>query len=161
MNIKNTGKSLKVPVGILHGNADNIVKPTQWVKPPLSQQKGSFFAIASTEKKIYFSLSNEKSRADHNQSVTDTTYYGDGFMANFGGAKKAPNDYNYQYIWPALNAVIKHGVQANQLENNNGFELKDVQVVEEPFVDVWGKLAKIISLWKFTLMTSASRLNIL
>ena len=104
----------------------------------------------------------KKSRADHNQSVTDTTiYYGDGFMAKFGGAKQAPNDYNYQYIWPALNAVIKHGVQANQLENNNGFELKDFQVVEEPFVDVWGKLAKIISLWKFTLMTSASRLNIL
>ncbi len=74
----------------------------------------------------------EKLTANHNQSVTDTTYYGDGFMANFGGAKDEPNAYNYQYIWPALNAVIKDKVQANQLENNNGFELKDFQVVDEP-----------------------------
>ncbi len=134
LDIQETGKDLNVPVGILHGNDDKIVRPTQWVKPPLSQQKGSFFAIASTEKKIYFSQSNqaEKLTANHNQSVTDTTYYGDGFMANFGGVKYDPNAYNYQYIWPALNAVIKDEVQANQLENNNGFELNDFQVIEEP-----------------------------
>ncbi len=134
LDIQETGQYLNVPVGILHGNDDRIVPPTEWVKPPLCEQKGSFFETASTEKKIYFSLSNEKEKlkADHNQSVTNTDYYGDDFMAKFGGAKEGPNDYNYQYIWPALNAVIKHGVKANQLENNNGFDLKDFQIVQEP-----------------------------
>ena len=93
LGIQETGKELKVPVGILHGNSDKIVPPTEWVKPPLSQQEGSFFEIASTEKKIYFSLSNEKKdlEADHNQSVTNTSFYGKTFMEGFGGSKKAPS----------------------------------------------------------------------
>jgi len=135
MNIKETGKELTVPVGILHGNDDKIVKPTAWVEPPLSQAKGDFFAIASTEKKIYFSLSNkdEELTANHNQSVTDTKYYGDGFMALFGGVKHRPNAYNYQYIWPALNAVVTNNVQANKLEDGKGFELDDkFKVVDQP-----------------------------
>lgn len=138
LNIKDTGTQLTLPVGILHGNNDKIVKPTEWVKPPKENKKGSFFEIKSNEKKIYFSLSNkaEKLIADHNQSVTDTTYYGDGFMANFGGAKDDPNAYNFQYIWPALDAVIKNQVAVYQLKNGDGFELHDFAVVDdEPISD--------------------------
>jgi hypothetical protein len=138
LNIKETGTQLTLPVGILHGNNDKIVKPTEWVKPPKENKNGSFFEIKSDQKKIYFSLSNkaEKLIADHNQSVTDTTYYGDGFMANFGGAKDDPNAYNFQYIWPALDAVIKNQVEVYQLKNGEGFELHDFGVVDdEPISD--------------------------
>ncbi|MGK7939641.1 MAG: hypothetical protein AB4062_05715 [Crocosphaera sp.] len=134
LKIEETGKALNLPVGILHGNDDKIVKPTEWVKPPLSQEKGGFFHIASTEKNIYFSQSNrpENLIANHNQSVTNTTYYGDLFMSNFGGAKDGPNAYNLEYIWPALKAVVLNQVSVNQLSNGNGFELKDFEVFNEP-----------------------------
>ncbi|NET15949.1 MAG: hypothetical protein F6K08_25570 [Okeania sp. SIO1H6] len=134
LKIKNTGTELKIPTGILHGNNDKIVKPTEWVKPPRSQEKGSFFDIASTEKNIYFSTSNKEKDliANHNESVTNTTYYGNGFMKNFGGAKDRPNAYNYQYIYPAVLAVVKNDVQANELKDDNGFELKDFKVIDEP-----------------------------
>ncbi|MGD1714184.1 hypothetical protein [Dapis sp. BLCC M172] len=134
LKIKNTGTELKIPTGILHGNNDKIVKPSEWVKSPRSQEKGSFFDIASTEKNIYFSTSNKEKDliANHNQSVTNTTYYGNGFMKNFGGAKDGPNAYNYQYIYPALLAVIMDDVQANELKDGNGFELADFQVLDEP-----------------------------
>lgn len=134
LTIKETGANLNIPVGILHGNNDKIVKPSQWVKLPLSEEKGSFFDIASTEKKIYFSQSNKSKDlvAQHNQSLTNTTYYGDGFMSNFGGAKDQANAYNFQYIWPALKAVIKDQVKVNQLKDNDGFQLKDFEVTDEP-----------------------------
>ncbi|NEP74633.1 MAG: hypothetical protein F6K25_22910 [Okeania sp. SIO2G4] len=134
LKIKKTGIDLKIPTGILHGNNDKIVKPTEWVKPPRSQEKGSFFDIASTEKNIYFSTSNKEKKliANHNESVTNTTYYGDGFMKNFGGAKDGPNAYNCQYIWPAVIAVVMDHVQANKLQDHNGFELADFKVLDEP-----------------------------
>ncbi|WP_231585820.1 hypothetical protein [Crocosphaera watsonii] len=66
--------------------------------------------------------------------MTNTTYYGDGFMENFGGDKDGPNAYNFEYIWPALKAVINRNVQPHQLEED-GFELKELEVVEnEPIV---------------------------
>lgn len=134
LEIKNTGSQLKIPTGILHGNNDKIVKPNEWVKPPRSKEKGSFFDIASKEKNIYFSTSNKDKDliANHNESVTNTKYYRDGFMKNFGGAKNGPNAYNYEYIWPALLAVVKNDVQANELKNGHGFELEDFKVIDEP-----------------------------
>ena len=134
LDIDTTGESLqKIPVGILHGNDDKIVPPREWVEPDPHTQKSSFSAIKSTKKKIYFSLSNEKKdlTANHNQSVTNTTYYGDSFMDNFGGAKEAPNDYNFGYIWSALDAVVKSEVQADQLKDKHGFCLKYFEVVED------------------------------
>ena len=131
LKIKETGTLLNLPVGILHGNNDKIVPPTEWVKPPKKNKKGSFFDIKSDEKKIYFSLSNkaEDLIADHNQSVTDTTYYGDGFMDNFGGAKDQPNAYNYNYIWPGLEAVITNTADVENLKDI--FNLSDFNVVED------------------------------
>ncbi|MDJ0601800.1 MAG: hypothetical protein QNJ37_23515, partial [Crocosphaera sp.] len=70
--------------------------------------------------------------ARHNQSTTNTEYYGDGFMNNFGGAKDSPNAYNYQYIWPALQSVVTDKVTVDKLANNQGFDLKDFGVVDEP-----------------------------
>ncbi len=134
MDIKETGKDLKVPVGILHGNDDEIVPPKEWFDPNLPEDKNAFFEIASSEKKIYFSLSNKRKKltANHNQSVTCTSYYGDGFMHEFGGVKKEPNAYNCEYIWPALDAVVKNEVKANELEDKKGFCLKDIEVSDKP-----------------------------
>ena len=134
LDIDTTGEYLKdIPVGILHGNHDKIVPPREWVEPDSHPKKGSFFAIKSTKKKIYFSLSNQEKdlTANHNQSVTNTTYYGDSFMDNFGGAKAAPNDYNFGYIWSALDAVIKSEVEVDQLKDKHGFCLKYFDVVED------------------------------
>ncbi|NET72128.1 MAG: hypothetical protein F6K62_14680 [Sphaerospermopsis sp. SIO1G2] len=137
LQIKKTGKELNIPVGILHGNDDKLVKPTEWVKPPRTQQKGAFFDIVSTQKNIYFSLSGDHKddkdlTANHNQSVTNTTYYGNGFMSNFGGVKHDPNAYNYEYIWPALKAIVKDEARADELSNKHGFELHSFDVVDEP-----------------------------
>lgn len=133
MDIKETGSKLDISVGILHGIDDKIVKATAWVNPPLSQEKGSFFSIASLEKKIYFSESNKEKNltANHNQAVTNTDYYGDGFMNNFGGAKDEPNAYNYQYIWYGLNEVIINKEKAHKLT----FKPQDFNIVDEPKKD--------------------------
>jgi hypothetical protein len=53
-------------------------------------------------------------------------------MKNFGGVKYEPNAYNYEYIRPAVKAVILEDIQANELKDNHGFELKDFKVLDEP-----------------------------
>ncbi len=61
----------------------------------------------STPKIYFFTASETRNlQARHNQSPTNTDYYGDGFMANFGGSKDGLNVDNYQYIWTALQAVV-------------------------------------------------------
>ena len=52
-------------------------------------------------------------------------------MDNFGGAKAAPNNYNFGYIWSALDAVVKSKVKADQLKDEHGFCLKDFEVIED------------------------------
>jgi len=64
--------------------------------------------------------------------IPNTKYYGDGFIKNFGGANNEPNAYNYEYIYPALLAVVMDCVQANELKDGHGFELKDFKVLDEP-----------------------------
>ncbi|PZD74144.1 hypothetical protein C1752_01152 [Acaryochloris thomasi RCC1774] len=107
--ISETGKSLNIPVVILHGGADNIVKPQQWVGQT-GDTPSNYDAIASQEKAIYFSYSNPEPQpplvAFHNQAVTSTQYYGDGLFKNFGGVKDGPNAYNYEYVWPGLNFIF-------------------------------------------------------
>ncbi|WP_198648958.1 hypothetical protein [Cyanothece sp. BG0011] len=55
MTIEETGQSIEVPVGILHGIDDRIVKPTEWVVPPLEDKKGRFLLFIHPRKK-YISL---------------------------------------------------------------------------------------------------------
>ncbi|MGL5794985.1 MAG: hypothetical protein ACRC06_11375 [Waterburya sp.] len=132
ITIQKTGSKLKVPVGILHGVDDTLVKPEVWVKPPLFQHKTNFDYIASEKKKIYFSLSEEQDTlpliAFHNQAVTDTTYFDNDLFENFGGAKANPNAYNFEYIWPGLDLVVTNQVNANQLLPN--FPLNTIQVTD-------------------------------
>ncbi len=132
ITIKNTGPKLNVPVGILHGVDDTLVKPQTWVKPSLFATQTNFDYISSPKKKIYFSLSNKQDNpplvAFHNQAVTDTTYFDNELFNSFGGVKEDPNAYNYQYIWPGLHFVVENQVDANDLFNK--FPLETIHVSE-------------------------------
>lgn len=120
ITIATTGSKLcDIPVGIMHGADDTIVKPQFWVKRSVWQKKSNFDCIASKQKQIYFSLSNKKDNppliAFHNQAVTDTTYFDDALFKHFGGVKKQPNIYNCQYIWRGVDLVVKNQANVNQL----------------------------------------------
>lgn len=131
ITIRETGADLRVPVGILHGVDDNLVTPQAWVGR--SGQGSNFDAIASTQKQIYFSLSEKQDKppldAFHNQAVTDTTYFDDALFKNFGGVKHSPNAYNDQYVWPGLELVIRDQVAASDLLDK--FPLTTIQVTDE------------------------------
>lgn len=132
ITIRDTGPKLDIPVGILHGAADNMVKPKSWIQRSLWNQKSNFDCIASRKKKIYFSLSNKQVHpaliAFHNQAVTDTTYFDNALFKDFGGVKDEPNAYNYQYIWPGLDLVVENQVEANHLLHH--FPLKTIKVTD-------------------------------
>ena len=132
ITILSTGKSLQVPVGIMHGADDNIVKPEDWIKRSLLKRKSNFDYIASLKKKIYFSFSENQNKpaliAFHNQAVTDTTYFDDDLFKGFGGIRTEPNAYNYQYIWSGLNLVVDDMVEANDLLNQ--FPLTTIRVTD-------------------------------
>ncbi|NEP12107.1 MAG: hypothetical protein F6K14_18245 [Symploca sp. SIO2C1] len=130
IKISDSGSKLNVPVGIMHGAADKIVKPQSWVKRSFWQRKPNFDYIASQHKKIYFSLSNEETQpplvAFHNQAVTETKYFSDALFENFGGVKHGANAYNYQYIWPGLHLVVQEEARADELLDQ--FPLETIQV---------------------------------
>jgi hypothetical protein len=132
ITISKTGNKLNIPVGILHGASDNIVQPKRWIKGSLWNPRTNFECIASSQKKIYFSLSEKQKQppliAFHNQAVTDTKYFDDSLFGNFGGAKHSPNAYNYEYIWPGLDLVVEDQVAANDLLSK--FPLKSIQVTD-------------------------------
>lgn len=135
INIRKIGnnKLLKhVPIGIMHGADDKIVKPQSWIKPPFLQKESNFDCIKSEHKKIYFSLSNKQNHppltAFHNQAVTNTEYFDDALFKNFGGVKHNANAYNKQYIYPGLDLVVKEEVTANNLLGK--FPLENIKVTE-------------------------------
>ncbi|MGF1672825.1 MAG: hypothetical protein ACFCUV_03965 [Rivularia sp. (in: cyanobacteria)] len=131
IDIKKTGLDIDVPVAILHGDDDKLVKASAWDKPGLFSKKSNFDYIASTDKKIYFALSDKQEQlfAFHNQAVTDTTYFKDALFKKFGGVKHEANAYNYEYIWSGLNLVIENQVKASELLEK--FPLKTIKVVDK------------------------------
>ena len=128
ITIGKTGPKLNVPLGILHGVDDKLVKPQTWVEGNPS----NFHKIASTDKAIYFSLSNHKNTppliAFHNQAVTDTTYFDDDLFENFGGVKDGPNAYNGEFIWPGFDFVLSGQASANSLLTK--FPVLKIQVTD-------------------------------
>ncbi|MEY3929458.1 MAG: hypothetical protein RLZZ516_1168 [Cyanobacteriota bacterium] len=107
ISIDTTGAALRQPVAILHGMADDLVKPQLWAT---GKGGGAFRFIASTAKALYFSESNTALTppliACHNEAVTSTQYYNDALFESFGGVKNGPNAYNTSWIWPALTALF-------------------------------------------------------
>lgn len=131
IDIKKTGVDIDVPVAILHGDDDKLVKASAWDKPGLFSKKSNFDYIASADKKIYFSLSDKQEDlfAFHNQAVTDTTYFKDALFRKFGGVKHEANAYNHEYIWSGLNLVIENQAKASELLDK--FPLKTIKVVDK------------------------------
>ncbi|MBW4577570.1 MAG: hypothetical protein KME08_20240 [Aphanothece sp. CMT-3BRIN-NPC111] len=119
MNIRDTGASLHVPVGILYGAEDTISPPISWQKVPPLKRRSAYDCIASQQKQIYFSHTDAYGQppldANHNQSVTDTTYLPNSLADQLGGAKIALDDFHYRYIWFALDKVIDGTHRADQL----------------------------------------------
>ncbi|WP_293123610.1 carboxylesterase [Microcoleus sp. bin38.metabat.b11b12b14.051] len=133
MKIEDTGKSLTVPVAILHGKQDTIVSPCSWKHP--------FEAIASKHKKIYFSNSDDTGNpslsANHNQSVTDTKALLPDFLAKaLGGAKSQADDLNWRYIWFALDRAIQ-GTAVDTLQFDMGKWSNNTPV--KPIDESWPK----------------------
>ena len=118
LRIRATGPLLTQPVVILHGAADTLVPPSQWVGRN-NGQGSNFAAITSDAKAIYFSCSNQALDpgliAFHNQAVTSTQYYDDALFRSFGGVKDGPNAYDTTYIWPAALALYGEQVQPQDL----------------------------------------------
>ncbi len=118
LRIRHTGSELTQPVAILHGAADRLVPPSQWVGGS-EGRPSNFSAIASTAKALYFSCSNPaldpELIAFHNQAVTSTQYYDDALFRSFGGVKDGPNPYDTTFIWPAALALYRETVQPQDL----------------------------------------------
>lgn len=141
MHIWDTGSSLHVPVGILYGAEDTIAPPNSWEEVPSRQLESAYDCIASQQKQIYFSHTDTYGQpslaANHNQSVTDTTYIPDSLARKLGGAKTDLDDFHYRYIWFALDRVIDETIRADQLDTS--FELdnwSDGQPVA-PITNTW------------------------
>lgn len=119
MNIQTTGASLHVPVAILYGAEDTIAPPSSWQEVDRKTRRSAYKSIASQQKQIYFSHTDTYGQpslaANHNQSVTDTTYIPDSLARKLGGAKTALDDFHYRYMWFALDKVIDGTLRADQL----------------------------------------------
>ena len=114
--IRNTGPNVTVPITIVHGQDDRIVKPTEWTKPSFGQSKPNYQYIAGDAKMLYFSLTKNKELvAFHNQAVTSTQYFDEDVFENFGGVKEGPNAFNLDFIWPWVNQVAVNNVMPKEL----------------------------------------------
>lgn len=129
IRIQDTGTSLTEPVAILHGGADKLVPPSQWVV-----SSANYKAIASQNKAVYFSYSNSEAQpplvAFHNQAVTSTQYYDDALFKNFGGVKNGPNSYNTQYVWPSVRKIFMETTTPEDLLSH--LNIVDFQVKTTP-----------------------------
>jgi pimeloyl-ACP methyl ester carboxylesterase len=117
LKIKETGPQLTLPVTIVHGASDRIVPPKKWIETPLFGQQSNYDYIASTTKRLYFSLSDKNSSlvAFHNQAVTNTGYFSDALFKHFGGIKNGANAYNFDIIWPWLQGVVNNNILPQNL----------------------------------------------
>ncbi len=118
LRIQETGPQLCQPVAILHGAADDLVPPSQWVGPRAGGGS-NFSAIHTQAKAIYFSCSDPHGQppliAFHNQAVTSTRYFDDALFEFFGGVKHGADAYNTAYIWPGALALFGERVQPQDL----------------------------------------------
>ena len=143
VTIEETGMKLAdIPVGIMHGASDKMVKPQAWVKPGLFSNSTNYDYIPKGKKQIYFSQSNREKElvAFHNQAVTDTTYFENALFKKFGGVKEEPNAYNYNYVWRGLDLIVHNDKQADDLLTsfqNPDFQVLETFTVGAPWLQRW------------------------
>lgn len=133
LTIQETGKALTVPVAILHGNADHIVRLSDWKKP--------FHDIKSHYKQFYYSQSDDHGRpimkADHMQATVNTGFFPNWMAKSILGGVGVENNLNWRYIWYALDQVIREQSRADQLKFDMGqwSDGEPVRSIGEGFLD--------------------------
>lgn len=113
VDIKYTGRSLTVPLAILHGNDDTIVPINDWLN-----LFDSF--IATNEKALYLSSTDEYGApamyANHEQATINTSFVYDSVANEVFDGVGTEDNLNWRYIWDALDQVIRKGARADQLK---------------------------------------------
>lgn len=131
VDIKCTGPDLNVPVAILHGESDSIVKVQDWQK--------NFKYIGSEQKRLYLSSSDRHGSpsmlANHMQAATYTHFLPNWMAKLVLGGVGAEDNLNWRYVWFALDRVILGKKRADQLlfclgKWSDGVRVKPIQILE-------------------------------
>lgn len=136
ISVIETGQRItNTPVVILHGSADQLVKPQTW-RNAQGKNNQNFDRIGTSDKQVYFSDSNvEKDPsliAFHNQAVTSTQYYDDGLFENFGGVKDGPNAYDFDYVWPGTQLIFTNKATPQTLLSKLNSTTFEINVTPPP-----------------------------
>ncbi len=111
VQIQNTGSQLNVPVAILHGESDSIVKLKVW--------KEMFQYIKSNQKRLYTSSTDKHGSpnllATHMQAAVYTRFFPDWMAKCIFGGVGAEDNLSWHYIWSALDQVVRGEQKADTL----------------------------------------------
>jgi hypothetical protein len=118
-----TGQGLSnIPTAILVGNSDKFVKISDWQR--------LWPNLATTHKRLYISQTDNYYgiyRCDaqrgltayHNQSVTNTLFYGPDDLQGLIGGAGLQNDLRWRCVWAAFDAILR-GASVDQLTFDMG-----------------------------------------
>lgn len=133
VDVKKTGADVTVPVAILHGNEDTIVPKDEW--------KEAFGSIKTEKKKMYLSFTDETGYpgmyANHEQATVDTSFFPPLLSLTVLNGIGKEDNLNWQYIWYALDRMIRYGEQADELSFDmgrwsNGQQVHPIEVFLPP-----------------------------
>ncbi len=129
VDIKVTGSALTMPVAILHGNDDWVAPKDEWKTP--------FNYIATEQKKMFLSFSDNRGcpglYANHEQATVNTSFFPVFLSLTVLDGVGVEDALDWNYVWSALDQVIRHGVQAHLLEFelgvwSDGVPVKEIEV---------------------------------
>jgi hypothetical protein len=130
-----TGQGLNnIPVALLIGNSDLFVNVSDWQRiwPCLAtDNKRIYLSQTDNYYGIYRCDAQRALTAYHNQSVTNTLFYGADALQGLIGGAGLENDLRWRCVWAALDAMLA-GARADQLTFDmgawsNGKRVKGVQ----------------------------------
>ena len=109
--IEDIGPHLNVPVAILHGESDSIVKLKDW--------KEKIHCINSNQKRLYTSLTDKHGSpsmlANHMQAAVYTSFFPDWMSKIILGGVGVEDNLNWRYIWSALDQIVRCEKTADSL----------------------------------------------
>jgi hypothetical protein len=118
-----TGKKLNnIPTAVLVGDSDAFVKVSDWQQlwPKLATtHKRLYISQTDTYYGIYRCDAQRALTAYHNQSVTNTLFYGPDDLQGLIGGAGLQNDLRWRCVWAALDAILR-GTPVDQLTFDMG-----------------------------------------
>ncbi|MFN9622363.1 MAG: hypothetical protein ACK587_05960 [Cyanobacteriota bacterium] len=118
-----TGKKLNnIPTAVLVGDSDAFVKVSDWQQlwPKLAtNQKRLYISQTDNYYGIYRCDAQRGLTAYHNQSVTNTLFYGPDDLQGLIGGAGLQNDLRWRCVWAALDAILR-GTPVDQLTFDMG-----------------------------------------